>query len=310
MNETYRAAHEGAVFRHRHHRGVLRVTGADRLSWLNGLVTNDVGRVPAGGSSYGLWLTPQGRIVSDLVVLETGAETLLDVPRSLAAALSQKPDLLVFAEDVRVVDASDEITSIEITGPRSDDALSTCLASGMPAVAGRHVDRPVRGRVAYVLTASLAGHLECLAHAGAVPLDDNAAETLRVEAGMPEFLVDMTDQTIPLEAGLDDAISHTKGCYVGQEIIVRIRDLAHGRVARHLRGLLLEGDAVPPRGEAVMLEGRSVGQITSAVWSPALKRPIAMAMLHRDASAPETRVVLASGTQATVAVLPFVNSSS
>ena len=155
-----------------------------------------------------------------------------------------------------------------------------------------------------------AGLEEALAHGGAVPLDDEAAEALRIEAGVPRFLVDMTDETIPLEVGLDHAISHTKGCYVGQEIIVRIRDLAKGRVARHLVGVLPEGRVVPAAGTPVVAGERTVGRITSAVWSPALDRPIALAIIHRDAAALETSVALADGTHATITALPFVGEGA
>ena len=129
---------------------------------------------------------------------------------------------------------------------------------------------PGGGAVLYVPRIQWAGVLEGLTHAGAMPLDDETAEILRVEAGIPRFLVDMNEETIPLEAGLDHAISHTKGCYVGQEIIVRIRDRAHGRVARHLVGLTFEGDVVPAVNQPVLLDGRQVGRLTSAVRSVAL----------------------------------------
>ena len=166
-------------------------------------------------------------------------------------------------------------------------------------------DRPVSGAVLYVPRVQWAGALEGLTHAGAMPLDDATAEILRVEAGIPRFLVDMNEETIPLEAGLDRAISHTKGCYVGQEIIVRIRDRAHGRVARHLVGLTFDGDVVPAVNQPVLHEGRQVGRLTSAVRSIALRRPIGLTTLHRDAAAAGTIVTLADGVAATVTALPF-----
>ena len=188
-------------------------------------------------------------------------------------------------------------------------ALESSLSTDTPPPV-RLVDRPVRGAVIYIPRPMWAGALEALTYAGAMPLDDQTAEVLRVEAGIPQFLVDMNEETIPLEAGLDHAISHTKGCYVGQEIIVRIRDRAHGRVARHLVGLLFDGDAVPAVNQPVMLDGRQVGRLTSAVQSVALGRPIGLATLHRDASAAGAAVTLADGLQATVAPLPFVPHSS
>jgi tRNA-modifying protein YgfZ len=159
--------------------------------------------------------------------------------------------------------------------------------------------------VLYLPVPRAAGLEEALAHGGAAPLDDEGAEMLRIEAGVPRFLVDMTEETIPLEAGLDHALSHTKGCYVGQEIIVRIRDLAKGRVARRLVGVLPEDNVVPAAGTPVVVGDRTVGRVTSAVWSPALGRPIALAIVHRDHTDVGT-VVSVAGAKAMVAALPFV----
>ena len=304
-NLAYAAARETFAFRHRHEQGMVRVSGADRLAWLNGLLTNDV---RGGDSCYSAWLTPQGRMITDMFVVNTDSETLLEVPALLAAALAQRLDGMIFAEDVRVADVSDDIFALEVCGPDAGfglGALESSLGSDGPTPM-RRVDAPVGGAVLYVPRAMFAGALESLTHAGARPLDDETAEVLRVEAGIPRFLVDMNEETIPLEAGLDHAISHTKGCYVGQEIIVRIRDRAHGRVARHLVGLLFDGDAVPAVDQPVRLDDRQVGRLTSAVRSVALGRPIGLATLHRDAATAGTGVTLADGLRATVAPLPIV----
>ena len=305
MNLAYTAARHAFAFRHRHEQGVLRLTGADRLTWLNGLLTNDV---LAQRRCYAAWLTPQGRMISDMFVVHTEVDTLLEVPAALAATLAQRLDGLIFTEDARVADISADVLPLEVCGPDAEfglQALESSLSTDAPPPV-RRVDRPVRGAVLYIPRPMWAGALEALTYAGAMPLDDQTAEVLRVEAGIPQFLVDMNEETIPLEAGLDHAISHTKGCYVGQEIIVRIRDRAHGRVARHLVGLLFDGDAVPAVNQPVVLDGRQVGRLTSAVQSVALGRPIGLATLHRDASAAGTVVTLADGLEATVAPLPFV----
>ena len=305
MNLAYTAARQTFAFRHRHEQGIVRVSGADRLSWLNGLLTNDV---RGGDACYSAWLTPQGRMITDMFVVSAGDDTLLEVPASLAAALAQRLDGMVFTEDVRVADVSDAILPLEVCGPDAGfglAALESSLGSDGPTPV-RRVNGPSGGAVLYVARKMFAGALESLTHAGARPLDDETAEVLRVEAGIPRFLVDMNEETIPLEAGLDHAISHTKGCYVGQEIIVRIRDRAHGRVARHLVGLLVDGDAVPVAGQPVQLDDRQVGRLTSAVRSVALGRPIGLAILHRDAATAGTVVTLADGLTATVRALPFV----
>jgi tRNA-modifying protein YgfZ len=141
---------------------------------------------------------------------------------------------------------------------------------------------------------------------GLLALDDDTATVLRVESGVPAFLTDMGEETIPLEAGLENAISHTKGCYVGQEIIVRIRDRAHGRVARRLVGLRFSSHAVPSVPQDVKRDGRHAGRLTSAVMSPAVGSPIGLATLLRDFTDPGTPVVLEDGMPAVVVPLPFI----
>jgi len=288
------------VFSHRHDRGVLRVEGGDRLSWLNGLLTNDVRALEGGGACYAAWLTPQGRMITDAFVVETGTEALLDVPAPLAASLAGRLDQLIFTEDVRVRDASADVAVVEVGGPEAGAAWETARQGLAGLLAERRVERPLPGLAVYIPRAQLAGLLESLAHAGAVPLDDETADVIRVEAGIPRFLVDMGEDTIPLEARLEDAISYTKGCYVGQEIIVRIRDRAQGRVARRLVRLRIDAPDAPAAGQPVRLDGKTVGTLTSAVWSPQANAPIGLAMLHRDAAAPGTRVTLEDGAVATV----------
>lgn len=305
VNLAHQATRIGVAFRHRHEQGILRVTGKDRVAWLNGLLTNDIA---AHDRCYAAWLTPQGRMITDMFVVSTGEETLLEVPAALAPALAQRLDGLIFAEEARVADASAEVMAVEVCGPGAEFGLDAVKHS-LPAdvsMSVRPVDLPVRGAVLYVPRAQFPGALEALTHSGATPIDDVTAEILRVEAGIPRFLVDMGEETIPLEAGLDHALSHTKGCYVGQEIIVRIRDRAHGRVARHLVGLTFDGDVVPAMDQDVRVGGQKVGRLTSAVRSVALDRPIGLAMVHRDAAAPGTAVALADGTAAIVTALPFV----
>jgi folate-binding protein YgfZ len=315
------AAHESAVFRRRHERALLTVTGGDRSAWLQGLVTSDVAAIAGGGASESAWLTPQGRMITDLVVVETGGFTWLDVPAPLAPVLAAQLDLLIFTEDARV-QAEPATVSVGVYGPSGAAALAAATGQDPARVEGLApgqllvtTDDPplaicadpslgVTGWRTYLPAARAAGLEEALAHGGALPLDDQTATVLRVEAGTPRFLVDMTEETIPLEAGLDGALSQTKGCYVGQEIIVRIRDRAHGRVARRLMGLVLPpGMPPPPVQQGVTLEDRPVGRVTSAVSSPAAGRSIALAMLHRDAAEPGTVVTLEDGTPAEVRAL-------
>ena len=140
---------------------------------------------------------------------------------------------------------------------------------------------------------------------GVPSLDEATAESLRIEAGVPRFGRDMDQETIPLEAGIESrAISFSKGCYVGQEVIIRVLHRGHGRVARKLVGLLCDNGPVPASGAPVTVEGR-IGHVTSSAWSGALDRPVALAYLHRDFLAPGTPVSI-DGQPAVVHALPFV----
>src|SRR5207342_579014 len=121
---------------------------------------------------------------------------------------------------------------------------------------------------------------------GAVDVESDLLDVLRIEAGVPKFHRDMDEDTIPLEAGIESrAISLTKGCYVGQEVIIRVLHRGHGRVARKLVGLVMEGTVVPAADAAISAEGRQTGHVTSAVWSPARQAPIALGYVHRDLAA-------------------------
>jgi len=146
--------------------------------------------------------------------------------------------------------------------------------------------------------------------AGAEVLPAGVVESLRIEAGEPAFLVDMGDDTIPTEAGIEEtAVSYLKGCFPGQEVLVRIRDRGHGKVARKLVGLTIDGEVVPASGSAIAGGDKEIGRVTSAVMSPALGKPIALGYLHRDFVAPGSAVAVLVGDarlSATVTALPFV----
>jgi len=160
----------------------------------------------------------------------------------------------------------------------------------------------------------VAGRLvSAIIDAGAEEVGDEAVEVVRVEAGRPAFTVDMDQDTIPLEAGIEkQAISFTKGCYPGQEVIIRILHRGQGRVATKLAGLLVKDEIVPARGDRLLAEARDIGRITSAVYSPSLLGPIALGYVERELSEPGTELTVAHGAgrlPASVAVLPFIAST-
>lgn len=312
-SDGYRALRESSGVVQRGDRGVLGVTGADRLVWLQGLLTNDVAALGVGESCYAAYLTPQGRMISDMTVVELADRTLLEVPASLAEALRAKLDSLLFTEDAQVVDVSSALSVIDLLGPDSARVLGGIDADGVRAVA-HDVAYGVPGVTLFVETAAAEGVVNALVAEGATETTLETLDVLRIEAGVPLFLVDMDEHTIPLEAGVEDrAISFTKGCYVGQEVIVRVMQRGHGRVAKKLVGLLLPKAAPAHPLDLVRSGDREVGRVTSAAWSPALERHIALGYVHRDFSEPGTglEVQTPQGTfPASVAPLPFVVSAS
>ena len=326
----YRALRDGAAVAERADRGLIAVRGDDRAAFLQGLLTNDVEALADGDGCYAAWLTPQGRMLADLDVLHAGDALLLDVDAAAAEALVARLDALVFTEDVRLADLSRTWASHGVHGPGAAPLLEGVTGAALGALA------PNRGcavrlggaavRVARTDALGVPGfHLfaergasetlrAALTAAGATAVGDEATEAVRIEAGRPRFGVDMDAQTIPLEAGIEDrAISMDKGCYVGQEVIVRVLHRGQGRVARRLVGLTLgaePGRPVPRPGTAIRHGDAAVGRVTSAVRSPALDRVIGLGYVSRALAEPGVEVVVdagpGGGQLARVTRLPFI----
>ena len=304
-SEDYRALEDRAGYIERTDLGRLRLRGADRRSYLHGILTNDIQGLAAGDSCYAALLTPQGRMITDMHVYELGDETLLTLPISLAAEIRDRLDQYVFTEDVQVEDASTATVQYGLYGPASRDIVSRL--SLVPAVAVLpSQDMGVRGFEVIALRDQGPELERLFAAAGAASVEGSALEAPRIEAGIPKFLVDMTAETIPLEAAIEDkAISMTKGCYPGQEVIIRVLHRGGGRVAKKLVGIrFADGQPVPAPGDKVRSGEREIGAITSAARSPRLGAPVALAYVHRDFVAPGTPVVVGD-VPASVSALPF-----
>jgi folate-binding protein YgfZ len=286
----------------------IAVAGKDHATYLHGLLTNDIQGLSPGTGCYAAWLTPQGRMLTDMHVLESGSMILLDLPAETVDATLARLDQFVFTEDVRLESLAETLSAVWVHGPRAAAAIEDALhLSSRPLSAwqqyqhatfefgGELAPSNVEGTVSiaridqlgvpgyciYVARAREAALLAALNAAGAVVVLPDAIEAARIEAGYPVFGLDMTDDTIPLEAGIEDrAISMTKGCYVGQEVIVRVLHRGHGRVARKLVGLRIDG-TLPLRGARLSAGDREIGSITSAARSPRLGA-IALGYVHRD----------------------------
>src|SRR4051794_115247 len=310
---AYAAARSGAALIDRSHLGRIVVSGSERASYLQGLLTNDIVALKPGHGCYAAYLTAQGRMIADLHVYELGDVVLLTMSGSVKDVVMAKLDQFIFSEDVQLGDVTNTFAQIAVVGPGAAASVASIVAGvseeelramsdhanvrrtwpGGTVIVVRVVDTGEPGFDLHVERAQ-AGALKAALIAGnAVELGEEEAETLRIEAGVPVFVRDMDEETIPLEAGIESrAISFSKGCYVGQEIIIRVLHRGHGRVARKLVGLTLEGEAVPSPGAAIHSGEREIGRVTSAAMSPALKRPIALGYVQRDFIEPGTKVTI------------------
>jgi folate-binding protein YgfZ len=292
--EGYEAARHGVGLVSRDNRGWLLLSGQDRRSYLHGLLTNDIEALAPGRGCYAAYLTPQGRMIADLWVYELGDVVLLSTIADVADTVRARLDQFIFSEDVQVVDATATSKSVVLVGPDAGGCVARVLEGGdqaaalpehgsarlsfrgEPAVVLRVSDLGVDGYEIVVAPDTLDALRAASADAGAVAVDPEAAEALRIEGGVPLFHRDMDEETIPLEAGIEArAISMTKGCYVGQEVIVRVLHRGHGRVARRLVGLVIESADGPAAGTAVTVDAREVGRVTSAAFSPAKRTAVA-----------------------------------
>jgi tRNA-modifying protein YgfZ len=341
LQDGYRTIRERAAIVTGTARALIGVSGKDRAGYLQGLLTNDIQSLRPGTGCDAAWLTPQGRMLTDLHVRESGDMILLEVPAGVRELVLQRLDQYLFSEDVQLGDLTDVLRSLSVHGPqaaavvqsviavplhdradaRSEGAASGTLDewpqyqntraefAGTPVVVARIDQLGVPGFTIHVDASREADLIESLETAGAARVDEAAVQAARVEAGYPIFGIDMDEEVIPLEAGIEPrAISFTKGCYVGQEVIIRVLHRGGGRVVRRLVGLTLEnGAALPAPRTRIHAGGKDVGFVTSAAQSPRLGA-IALAYVHRDFVEPGTRVEAGSGAgraEATVSALPF-----
>lgn len=332
--DGYNALRIGAAWTVPPGRGWIAVGGADRATFLQGLLTNDVAALAPGGGCYAAYLTPQGRMIADMHLLAESDRIVADVHLDVKDRLLERWDDLIFTEDVRLADLTPETAAVDLYGPGGADVAAqvagsadgggsmalyehrACRVASHDATVARLDHLGIEGYRLLIATSGADVLRGALIEVGTVEASAEACRTVRIETGRPAFPIDMDSGTIPLEAGITDrAIDFDKGCYVGQEVIVRILHRGQGRIARKLTGLTLEAgaDAVaPPSGAAVTGEdGTVAGHVTSAAHSPALGRLIALAYLLRAlADTPGARVTVAApgGGQIPAAVtsLPFV----
>jgi folate-binding protein YgfZ len=308
LDAQYRQLREECGLLDRSGRGKLAVTGPDAAEYLQGQLTNDVEALDPGDGQYAALLDRKGHMQADMRVLRPAAEEIwVDTEQEALSAARRHLEMYSIGREVKVIDVSEERAILSLIGPRSVEIAGSAAlppnACEVTSITGVEcLVAGTRDGIDLIAAAADAERLrEALLSAGAVEVSPEAAEILRIESGVPRFGVEMKTETMPAEAGIvEDAVSFTKGCYIGQETVARLH--YKGKPNRHLRGLRLSSPAEP--GAALRLGEKEVGQLGGSAVSPAFG-PIGLAILRREAEPGAELAVGEDGVTARVVDLPF-----
>ena len=286
--------------------GIIELRGKDRTRFLHGMVTNDIQSLSVGQGCYALMLTPQGKILTDMRIFCSEEALILMIDSDLIEKNITLLRKYIISDQVEVVDRSSELTVVSLQGPKTTEMLNLLNTDrNLPTAPFEHLQTNMGGtsvRCARMSRTTAGGYDLILAHTALVDLWNTLLSTgaplglqsvgleawdvHRLEAGIAWYGFDMDDRRIPVETGLQDAISFNKGCYIGQEVVARAT--YRGQINRRLTGLLLSGKAPAGRGDKVFRNKQEVGWITSSAYSPRLNQPIALAYIRREAWDPGT----------------------
>lgn len=287
----------------------VRITGADRVKFLHGFCTNDIKRLPAGTGCEAFLTNVKGRVVGHVFVFCGEHDLILETSPGQADAIIRHLDRYVIRDDVQFDDLQARVAELFVAGPRAEAALAGLIGAAMPAEKLAHQTGDVSGipiavrRVplaavpAFLLSYPTERHAELqrrLVQAVIRPCGAEVFDIVRVEAGFPWYGRDIHEDCLPQEVNRDaQAISFTKGCYLGQETVARIDALGH--VNRKLAGVRWYGSEMLQSGEELTVGGQSIGRVTSAVWSPRTRTVLALAYLRQGFGLPGARLETASG---------------
>ncbi|MEK6644652.1 MAG: glycine cleavage T C-terminal barrel domain-containing protein [Planctomycetota bacterium] len=306
--EQYRAVHAVGGVCARTDRSLIEVVGKDRAAWLHNLVTNAVKTLTPGEGNYAFATNIKGRAVFDLNLLVLEDRIWLDVDAREAVKALGHLGKYIITEDVELKDRSGEISRIALFGQKAMDACTSLGFANFVTWAGmQHAGGAVAGAACrlvrddftglptaeFFITAPHAVAMDAIKAAaasfGLVPVDRETMEVLRIEAGRPASVDDIDEDVVPPESGqIERGISYHKGCYLGQEVIERMR--SHGVLIRRLVGIQLDGDVRPERNAKVSINGQDVGRVTSSCWSEAVGAILALGYVKSIHAKPDTVV--------------------
>ena len=295
--------------------------------FLNGLITNDMKTLAVNSWMAAAFANVQGRLLAAVRIAHREDGFLIDTENATRETVITLLDRFTLAGDFHLQDLTDETAMFSVQGRRASEIISSVFGEEAASVERQKIvnaqfgDATVNvirathtaedGFDLFIEANNSSKLSDALTAAGAAPISNATFETLRIEAGVPLYGIDMDENNVVTETNLDDAVSFTKGCYLGQEIIVRIKHRGH--VAKKLSGVVLDDSTPVPRNSKIISsEGKEIGRVTSSAFSPRLDRAIALGYLKYDYLAAGTEVKIAapeSETNATVADLPFVRGS-
>ncbi len=303
-------------------RAWLSLTGADRMRWMNGMVTNNIRDLAAGHGVYTFLLNPQGRILGDMYVYNQGDALMVETDRSQVEKIIATFDHYIIMDDVEVANISEKQTALGLAGPNSRAILNkagievpnlqplqritpkcNCDCGCVQCTVIRGEDAPQESYEIWLAPSDVYKTWEALIAAGAMPAGSEALEMQRIAAGIPLYGVDIRERDLPQETEQMRALNFSKGCYVGQEIVERIR--SRGNVHRKFTGFLVEGAAAIAAGAKIVSDEKEAGEVTSAavVRTPTGEQTVALGYIRREVRVPGREVMIAS-VRATVVQLP------
>jgi folate-binding protein YgfZ len=297
-------------------RAQIALTGSDRVRWLNGMVTNNVRDLAAGHGVYAFLLNPQGKIQAELYAFNRGEGLVVETGRAQLETVLQIFDRYIIMDDVEVENLKGKFAVIGLAGPKSREVL-TAVGFGQELAPLQFADVKWNGSEATLVRGDNAcaenyelwvpaqdseAAWQALVSAGAQEVHEDALEILRIVCGIPKFGQDIRERDLPQETAQDRALNFTKGCYIGQEIVERIR--SRGAVHRTFVGFEIEGKVSP--GTRIQNEGKDVGEITSVatVSTDGGERVIALGYIRKEFTLPGKELTAGDG-KVSVAALPF-----
>ena len=303
------------------YRAKISLTGGDRVRWLNGMVTNNIRDLQPGHGVYAFLLNPQGRILGDLYAYNRGDSITVDTDRSQLETILATFDHYIIMDDVEVKEITAEVTALGIAGPKGRDVLAAagiqvpelealeiaeakctcdCACVSCPVVRGD--DPTIQNYELWLAPGDVKKTWDALVTHGATPVGSEALELWRVVSGIPLYGVDIRDRDLPQETSQERALSFSKGCYVGQEIVERIR--SRGAVHRKFCGFSAESNAALTPRTKVLSGNKEVGEITSVASFNAGEPFLALGYIRREIGVAGKEVVIGTA-QAEVRELPF-----